>query len=387
MRKNSFSTKTSTARSVKKKRVCLIKMKSVVVTEDLGKDQDISCTTSNINIRGANGKLQIFSFDTVLPVDEASSQGNNPTPIGLSLSPSTKFVSLGFDSAVFINGRPRNSGPEIEASIIEDQVSSLFSDVYPESSSGASDMNVGSAGTSTGSQHPVLGELIMKRHVKVSCYEIFDNKIIDLIANMASATIASPTASTNSCPRLAGDAVDGLQRVACVNAAAAMDVIREALSRRTCMGVAQDVAYIPDSPDSTAIGIVYPTFVPSTSGPLRGFGTWTIRAATNTTEPARVQLKGFKNGRLLGPVSHVFVDVEVEQHVCVLRAGEMRRRASKLAIVSLAAAELLNYKPARHETISFVRSCDFNADSMKKDDGVKMTKKLSTLQVRSKKYS
>ena len=384
--------------SSKKKNVCLIKMKSVVLAEEL-KDDNISLTSNAITIKASNGKLQNFLFDTVIQGNERTSTSPYACPVanvqqaktspddsvaehlGASVSSASKFVSLGFDSSIYVISRPRNSGLELEASMIEYQVKELFTNVYPDQSVSAS---------SSPDALPASGGLVMKRRVTLSVYEIFENRIRDLTTVAAAAPASG---GTNAGPRMLGDYVDGLNKLDCADASSAMSTIRNAFYRRTCMGIAQDVSYNPppaaaeDGQRVITGSAAFPTFSDTARSDLKGFGTWSSSvSAQSPNEQTRMQLRGYKNGRLLGPVGHVFVTFEVEQHVCALRKMQMRRRTSKLDIVCLAAAELLNFKPEKHELISFFRFCDFKPDLLKNDDGVKVAKKVAALQVTDKMF-
>ena len=150
------------------------------------------------------------------------------------------------------------------------------------------------------------GELVLSFEVELSVYETFADRIVDLTEG--------GTEGKNL--KILNGAVANLTRIPCATDDSALETVRTALRRRTVLIASRSID---------------------------------ISSSTN---------------RLIGNVGHTFIQINVKQTVLSVLDGQCKTRQSILEIVSLAAAEVLNFKADKGESLHLVSACDFQSNEM-----------------------
>ena len=147
------------------------------------------------------------------------------------------------------------------------------------------------------------GEMVLSFEVELSCYETFADRIVDLTTEGEGKNL-----------KILNGAVANLTRIPCVTSDSALEMVRAALRRRTVLVASRSID---------------------------------IASSTN---------------RLIGAVGHTFVKINVKQTVLSVLDGQCKTRQSTLEIVSLAAAEVLNFKAEKGENLILCPLCDFSSN-------------------------
>ena len=146
------------------------------------------------------------------------------------------------------------------------------------------------------------GEIVLSFEVELSCYETFTDRIVDL-------STEGGTEGKNL--KILNGAVVNLTRIPCTTSDSALETVRTALRRRSVLVATRSIDLLSTS------------------------------------------------NRLIGAVGHTFIKINVKQTVLSVLDGQCKTRQSILEIVSLAAAEVLNFKAEKGESIVLCPACDF----------------------------
>lgn len=299
------------------------KIQSFILIENQQDDQKI--IDNSLSIARSNHKDLSFSFDSIVP---EKCSGN----LLQLLDRSIDLIRLGFNSSIYFNGISKNRQEDAELKMIKNQIEKLYAGFEKDESN-----------VEDGIQS--CGEILFSRSVNFSCYELFDNRIVDLCSlSIDTTNFMENTNSTKKNEdniRLLHGTVTGLTRILCISVESAMAVVSHAMQMRLHLRVSTAIA--PHEVKASDSGIPPPP-------------------------------------RLIGAIGFVFIVAEVEQLIYTIASGKVRTRTSRLEYVSFAPVEVLTFKPDKHEVMKAVRSSTRNKLISVEDVKVQNSKLLNALQ-------
>ena len=278
------------------------KLTSVVVVEQRDREsQEIANEDTSLSVSSKKGQKQLFSFDAVFE------DGNEERLGPLVVDKSLRLVQMGFHSSILITGV---ANQRVEVFVVEHQLQRLFAAFEDEGESLAT------------------GDIILSYSVDVSCAETFADRIVDLTSSTSSSSSGG-----NSSLKILNGSVANLNKTPCKTAAAALSAVRGALRKRSILVAtrAEPGAGAPTLSSRLvgAVGHVILTLGVSQS----------VLSVTNGQVPLTApKCLGFTPS---SPSPHPPRSSTTPAH------PQVRARQATLEIVSLAAGEVLNYKPAK----------------------------------------
>lgn len=276
------------------------KIQSFIQIENQRDDQKIVDNTFSIG--RSDQKDIVFSFDSV--ISEKSTEDILPL-----LDRTIDLTRLGFNSSVYFNGNCKSQQEDTELKVIKNQIDRLYNGFEND------EKNVEDGIQSN-------GEILFGRNVKISCYELFDNRIVDLCSPSIDAVFPRENGnSPQNNVRLLHGTVTNLIKTPCPTAESAIAVVSRAMQIRLQLQVS--VAVAPHE----------------------------VRASDSGIPPS---------SRLIGAIGFVFIVAEVEQLIYTIASGKLNLRESRLEYVSFAPTEVFTFKPNSNEVMKAVRSSESN---------------------------
>jgi hypothetical protein len=292
------------------------KIQSIIRIENQRDDQKI--VENTFLIERSNSKDLIFSFDSVT----AEEDSGDLLP---QLDRTIDLIRLGFSSSVYFNGGSNNGQEDFELSMINNQIEKLYGGFEND------ERNVEN-GISN-------GEILFSRSVKLSCYELFDNHIVDLCSLFIDGT--SSTQKNEDNVRLLHGTVTNLIKTVCPSAVSAISIVNHAMQVRLHLSA------------STAIA------------------PHEVKASDSGNQPL---------SRVIGTVGFVFIVAEVEQLIYTIASGKVTTRESRLEYVFIPPTEVFTFKPNKHEVMKVGRFTSYNKLITEEDVKVRNAKLLTSLQ-------
>jgi hypothetical protein len=302
------------------------KVRSYIRIENQRDDQKIVGNTFSIG--RSDQKDNLFSFDSVITVK--SNEDSLP-----QLNRIIDLTRLGFNSSVYFNGNCKSQQEDAELRVIKNQIEGLYNEFESD------EKNVEDGIQSEN------GEILFDRSVKFSCYELFDNHIVDLCAPSSEEKTYREIENSpkNNSIRLLHGTVTNLIKTPCPTAESAIALVSHAMQTRLQLSVS--VAVAPHE----------------------------VKASDSGIPPS---------SRLIGAVGFVFIVAEVEQLIYTMATEKLNIRESRLEYVSFAPTEAFTFKPNKNEVMKVVRSSESNklvsVDDVKARNGKLLVSLLGGLQ-------
>jgi hypothetical protein len=193
------------------------KIQSFIRIKNQRYDQKILGNT--FSIERSDSEDLVFSFDSVI-AEEASKD------LSPQLDRTIDLIRLGFSCSVHFNGGYKNGQDDTELRMIKNQIEKLYGGFE-------NDERDVEDGTSN-------GEILFSRSIKLSCYELFDNHIVDLCSPSIDAT--SSTQKNEDNVRLLHGTVTNLTKTVCPSAVSALSIIDHAMQMRLYLSASTAIA-------------------------------------------------------------------------------------------------------------------------------------------------
>jgi len=272
------------------------KFQSFIRIKNQRNDQKILGNT--FSIKQSDSKDLVFSFDSVI-AEEASGD------LSPQLDRTIDLIRLGFSCSVYFNGGYKNGHDDTELKMIKNQIEKLYSGFENDER----DIEDGISN----------GEILFSRSIKLLCYELFDNHIVDLCSPSIDATrgVETSTQKNEDNVRLLHGTVTNLIKTVCPSPVSALSIIDHAMQMRLYLSASTAIA--PHEVKASDTGIPPPS-------------------------------------RLIGAVGFIFIVVEIEQLIYIISSGKITTRESKLEYVLIPPTEVFTSKPNKHEVMKVDRS-------------------------------